>query len=510
MSEEMIKFEKAAFLVKNWGQSLLENGKTLEEILTIEGVSLWSVISPYLAVNRLTEVENEYPGYKFNIKNRKITAYIRRKILNYRIRKAYKQNKINNKVNGFIFLGFSEYISREILDPVAYHIKKLNTNEAVIVRDNFKSHNINKKIDLSIWSFWSNDNFTELKKIKNSLEIATREIKKSVVFKSLIENSGTNSISIKKLFNWILNIYLPNLLIYIIIARAIMIKCKPGLIVSPDVHDPRSRIFTMVGKIFNIKTLEIQFSFYNSLNVEWKFFIADRLAVTGLQNQAVMIEHGIDSDKLTITGSPRYDRIDLFTNDCITKFRKNMGIEKSQHVLLFASQPCVPGAFTSKLKRNEMLKGIVSAATNCKNITLVIKPHPLENIKELQGLINKNSKIVYITKDTDIRNLIQICDVFLTYTSNTTFDAIILNKPTINVSYPNANIDTTFDKSGATLVAKCDEELAKIFEMIDKNKITEVFQPCAKYREDFIEKWFFQIDGKSTERIAAICMKMIK
>ena len=71
---------------------------------------------------------------------------------------------------------------------------------------------------------------------------------------------------------------------------------------------------------------------------------------------------------------------------------------------------------------------------------------------------------------------------------------MILNKPTINVSYPNANIDTTFDKSGATLVAKCDEELAKIFEMIDKNKITEVFQPCAKYREDFIEKWFFQIE----------------
>ena len=35
---------------------------------------------------------------------------------------------------------------------------------------------------------------------------------------------------------------------------------------------------------------------------------------------------GIDSGKLTITGSPRYDRIDLLTNDCITKFRKNMGI----------------------------------------------------------------------------------------------------------------------------------------------------------------------------------------
>ncbi len=63
MSEELIKFEKAAYLVKNWGQSLLENGKTLEEILTIEGVSMWSAISPYLAVNRLTEVENEYLGY---------------------------------------------------------------------------------------------------------------------------------------------------------------------------------------------------------------------------------------------------------------------------------------------------------------------------------------------------------------------------------------------------------------------------------------------------------------
>jgi hypothetical protein len=314
MSDIRDSFERAADLVRLWGGSSLPDGKTVEELLTIEGISLWSVISPMLAFGHVSQILSK-PSRQSNFNN----------FCRARIREAKRlafdaavSIAANKKGCGcwpiqptFLFLGFSHYIYRETLQPVADRLANRSDCSVTVLDDTFPPRSSktdqDRLIFQSLWQHWDDDVSRTERTMRNALKAAIKHVAAQAGLPEIIASSGPAWLEVEQVFEWLFNAYLPRLLPQAAIALHIMNRHRPALLISPDVNDPRTRIFSLAGRLAGVRTLEIQFGFYGENDIEWRFFIADRLAVTGESNMEVMAGHGITREIMSVTGSPRYD-----------------------------------------------------------------------------------------------------------------------------------------------------------------------------------------------------------
>ena len=242
--------------------------------------------------------------------------------------------------------------------------------------------------------------------------------------------------------------------------------------------------------------------------IEWRFFIADHLAVIGDESRKVMLAHGVPSERMTITGSPRYDDFFNKPEEMDFQIKEKLKIPKDKTMVLFASQPYYYGTFNSFEARKEMIDALFQIVTNMNDLCLVVKPHPGDNTKQLKQYAKGKKNILFVDKRQDIRNIIKVCDAFVTFHSSTVFDALVMNKPVINLSFPGSYFFTIFDRSGATLVARNMDDIKRFLDLIGNGKIIELMNNLAGHRENFLKQWFYQLDGCATERIEAIALKM--
>ena len=107
------------------------------------------------------------------------------------------------------------------------------------------------------------------------------ELKKILNSKQFYFNVECSDSIIDHAFRWLLHFDFPLLVNQIILAKAIIKKQKPLLLVSSDVADIRARVFTLVAKQENISTLELQYGSCENNSLEWKFLLANHIAVWG-------------------------------------------------------------------------------------------------------------------------------------------------------------------------------------------------------------------------------------
>jgi CDP-glycerol glycerophosphotransferase (TagB/SpsB family) len=186
----------------------------------------------------------------------------------------------------------------------------------------------------------------------------------------------------------------------------------------------------------------------------------------------------------------------------------NLGISQGTKTLLFASQPYVHGVFVSPDIRCQMLRDLFRAASCVTGVTLIVKPHPLEDVKELSRMARNDANIVICDKRLDIRNLIIEADAYATFLSTTTFDALVMDKPTINVLYPESFYANLFEHSGATIIARTAEDLERLFGLINSGRISELHDSLSQVRDRFLADWYYRLDGCASARIEEIAMRM--
>ena len=519
MTELTESFHKSAALVKLWGRAKLQDGKTLEDILTIEGISMWSVVSPILAMSYIPDLVSKPSIHKsplakikrFAINEAKKT---KRHLFDCKAKMASNTVGCDSwpKDSTFLCLGFTHYISRETLYPVANKLSIRPESSVVVIDDLFSAENLLiehfEVIRQSVWQHWYPAINYDISKMRKALKSATTQLYEPSGLKKIVEASGFHWCDVKHLFDWLLQAYMPRLLVYVAIAKHIVSCHRPALIISPDVNNPLTRIFCLAGKLNRIKTLEVQFSFYGANDVEWYFFVADHLAVTGNENFKLMLDRGISPEKMTVTGSARYDSLLSWPIEHVMNIRKQLGISVEKKLVLFASQPYYFGAFCNPAIRHKMINGLFDAVSNVSGIKLVVKPHPGDDPNELMSIAKGYNNIIFTARSLDIRDLIKASDVFVTFYSSTTFDALAMNKPTINLAYPKANPSNPIENSGATLVAKNDEEVSRFINSISSGKIDELFDGLSNARDVFLYNWFYQLDGRAAERIESIALNM--
>ena len=510
--------EYSANLVNSLGMSKLSNGKTLAKTLTLNRIPFWDIFAVELAriyiPSELTkEVENSHISTK--IKNTLI-----KKRYGFRdfINKHYsRKDRLSSPLDSFLCLDFSDHMSRDVLNPVVSHLTEQMGNKVVSIRDrpwgnSLTCSNPNSSYK-TIWDYWNVEVAKEVSSLKRELSDIINYLKTSDDLKTIVRtNESSLWPKLENVFNRFFDAELPNLISIGVLAKHIIEKHTPKLVISADVADPRSRAFILLCKQIGIPCIEIQFGLAGAEATEWQFFSANKVAVWGLDAKKTMINHGIKKEDIIITGSPRHDNLINVDKDEGNVIRKKLKIPESSYIVLLASayQTQEYDSFSDPQLLYDMKRSIFEAADKSTNIVLVVKPHPTENVKETKSIAGKNKNIKFVSQKSDIRELIRTCDAFISFGSTATVDALIARKLVVCPIFPGWIWSNLFKDSGVTLLPTNSKEIFKIFQLVANNKHEDIIAKLETKRLIFLSDWIHIADGMSTHRISEIAISMSK
>ncbi len=317
------------------------------------------------------------------------------------------------------------------------------------------------------------------------------------------------------LFRSLFLVRITELVAQAVIARHILEAHRPALIVSVDVSDSRSRLYELLGREFGIPSLEVQFGFAGTNGVEWQFFVADKLAVRSNKWYEALLEHGVPPEKMIITGSPTYDDYVSEGSKSVTQVRERLGIPKEHKIAVFAS-------FWDHTSNEEWTKGdrlkkakqmVFEASSRVCGLTLIVKPHPCENVDETKQMARGFHDIIFVVPQEDIGYLAKACDVFVSFGSTTIQSALIARKPVIYPFFHDLlwwdEDDDMFLKSGAVFkVYSIEEFVNRLREVVD-GSIMQMLDKLEPARQQFLDDWVYKIDGQASARIANLAMQMV-
>lgn len=507
-------FQKSADLVKAWGKAALPGGETVEAALTIEGIPFWDVVSPMFAIGHVSQAVSRTPRLP------KHKEYFRKIARNaYRLAMDGRVHLFAGARDGdrwpvrppFLFLGFSHYMYRETLQPVADKLAARPDHPVVVIDDLFpyrEKSTARAGMRRSLWRSWNSEVARTAKEMRRELRSAMAKLASPSVLPEVLESGGMAWPDLRDSFHWLFNSCLPLLVNQAAVARHIMERHRPALLLSTDVNDPRNRVFCHAGKSAGVKTLEVQFALYDEQSIEWRFFISDHLAATGENNSKIVMDHGVPGEKITVTGSPRYDGALEWPEDFARGIRRGLGVPENRKMVLFASHPYVYGFFGGPEIRREMIRALLKAIRYREELFLVVKPHPTEDPAELSTLAQGMNNVRFADKKRDIRDLIKAADVFVSFASTSTFHALVMKKPVVSLEFPGGNTCGLFEHCGATLVARSAEHLESIMEYVKNGKISEMAGDLDAARGNFLRQWFYELDGCAAERIEKIALDM--
>lgn len=511
------QLERSAGIVKSWGQSRLPNGNSLTEQLTFDGLSLWDVMAPVMALYYVPVALSGQRSSSLAQRLRPHVSLAKRRVLNLIKRGQYKHGGDANWPQGpaFLFMGFSGYMYRDVLQPVAERLAHSKGQESVVIHD--EQHLRNAPISMhsvrsqSIWEHWNREVENEARALSRLTRAAISELEAMAEFPRLIQAEGESLWpQMQNAFNWLFNFHFPLLVPQVAIARHILKRYQPPLIISADVADPRARLYSLLGRKLHIPSLEIQFGPNGAEGVEWQFLLADRVAAWGETTRQALLEHGVLAQQITITGSPRHDSLVNVVAKEVAKTRARLGIPAGYAMVLCAStyQQKEYNSLSDPELLVSMKRAVFKAAGRVGGVCLVVKPHPLEKVQETKQLIGAGQNILLVDPADDIRELTKACDAFIGFGSTATVDAMIADKLIICPAFPGWVWSGMFVESNAVLVPRSEEEVVDSLRRIVDGSIGKILAELEPTRQSFLQHLAYLVDGHSSERTATMIMEM--
>jgi hypothetical protein len=303
-----------------------------------------------------------------------------------------------------------------------------------------------------------------------------------------------------KAFNVHAGFYLPDT---IAIARHILTVHRPAVIVSIDVADPRTRIYTLLGRALGIPTVQVQAGPVGPETVEWRFLQDDIVAAQGDASRDVFISHGVPPEKILVTGSPRYDGLVDATDREIGALRERFAIPQGNRIVVLASCPTyITDISGDKQLLRAMKKAMFTAMATVTGVSLIVKPHPLENVAETRALVSDVSRVSFAESGEDIRALIRACDALFTFGSTVTFDALVLGKPTVCPALPGWSYSDWVIRGGAVMAPRSEQDIVAAMREIVADGGAGMFRRHAAQRSKYLASMVHDGGQGATRRIA--------
>jgi hypothetical protein len=507
----------SASLVERIGQSRLPHGETLATTLTVEGIPFWDVFSAEFAHSHIPRVlASEASSENIIHRMRPYLSRLKHLSHDYVFHRRHTQGcSAWPNGNTVLCLGFTNQMYRDVLQPVVARLAMQEDCHVVVLSD---QHGLDVKTSSAencqyqtVWQHWTEQVGKQGYTLRKSIDRIELHLRSSDAWLSLIPDTDRHlAAKFKYLFHWFFRVYLPLIVPQAVVARHILENHSPALVIASDTADTRTRVYAVLCRFMSIPCLDVQFGLTGDEGIEWRFLAADRVAVWGDTSKEAMLKQKVPEERIIITGSPRHDGlVDYSTSEVMSK-RASLGVPEKSAMIVLAS--------TYHLKTHDkysdpnilraMQQAVFQAADETPQTFLVVKPHPVENVRETRSLLGKSKNVIFVERQSDIRELIKSCDAFISFGSTATIDALIAGKLTICPIFPGWVFSDLFKNSGATLVPKSYEEIVGILRMIADGSHHEIKATLEPARVNFLAQWIHRADGLAAERITRLALQM--
>jgi hypothetical protein len=505
-----------ASLIERLGTTTLPWGQTLSEALTVEDVPFWEIFATELAYRHLTTAVAS--GGPLARAKQGLRPYLLR--LKHWI-KAARRHRTADGCSSWpagktvLCLAFTERMYRDVLEPVVERVITRNAFSAVVLEEaaQFGKRPLSAGVCVyqSTSQHWDVHVQDRLRHLKHALTQVEKQFRTSMALAGLQVglDPGLSS-ALGQLFHLLFKGYIPLMAPQVVLARHILEKHRPSIVLSPDTADSRTRVYALLCERMGIPCLDVQFGLTGDEAIEWRFFAASRVAVWGDSSKLFLVKHGVAKEKIHVTGSPRHDSLVNPPAAVFDSFRVTFGQTGMRKIVVLASTytDSAHGDYTDPVILRDMKLALFRAADCSPGLLLIVKPHPHENVEETRALCGNCQNVVFAEKKSDIRSVIAVCDAFVSFGSTATIDALIADKLAVCPIFPGWPFSDVFRDSGAVLVPRSAKELLELFKKLETGNLLKEKAALGCARSAYLQEISHQPDGLASARIEKLVLEM--
>ena len=266
----------------------------------------------------------------------------------------------------------------------------------------------------------------------------------------------------------------------------------------------------IAGKKRNIPTIALQHGnifqthpYYITKDLSAREYFPDITCLYGESDREVLLNHSVYTpDDLVVTGSPRYDIIyhadRIYSRD---KFCMDYNIPLNHQIILWTTQS---HGMTDE-ENTRQLDIVFGCCDNIPGITLVIKQHQGEKKRHYRIIQsycrNHSCNTLMLPKDSDTFEALYVSDLVITYHSTTGREAAAFKKPLVVLDTQDS---VGYSKEGVGVIVSSIQEAEQVISRLLKDD-----RELAVNRDEYIKRYFYAIDGKSTERVVQLIEKVL-
>jgi UDP-N-acetylglucosamine:LPS N-acetylglucosamine transferase len=237
----------------------------------------------------------------------------------------------------------------------------------------------------------------------------------------------------------------------------------------------------------------------------------EAVVVAGSWEKEVLINRGVKSDTIFVTGNPRMTEILQECNkETENKLRNQLGIGLDEKViLLHTSAQIEHGRWNVSMRKefvNKVIDSLIPLMSN--KVRLVIRIHPVESLSEYQGIIKDRTENIVLYKGLSFIDSLGMSDIILFNAySMMVLEATALNKLSIILNVFNEIENLPYGEMG---LAKC------VYKYEDIEPIVNAMLNDTKIKDEYLKviRQFYRdnkefMDGKATERISNLIEELI-
>ena len=277
---------------------------------------------------------------------------------------------------------------------------------------------------------------------------------------------------------------------------------KPNILLVLSEGIMPTKVAVTVAKQSGIPTLLLLQLGMLGKNYECPTFLADKISVPGDFIKDLVINCGVDEERIVVTGRPTYDALiraeEKFDK---TGICRRLGLDPSKKILVY----CTENLPLTETQR--MAYAICNAVKDFLDVQSIIKVHPSELSLSVYDTVLKQVGIrALVTKEANIYEVLYVCDLMMTGYSTTALDAMILDKPVITLNLTGLKDPIPFAESGAAIGVYNEKDLIRAI----KNGLYDdsTKERLRRDREKFVYEQTYLRDGKATERIVNLTEEM--
>lgn len=282
---------------------------------------------------------------------------------------------------------------------------------------------------------------------------------------------------------------------------------QPAVVVLTDERPPFQRAFILACRARGVPSVGIQDTLFPDLPYGHPI-ATDWIAVDGEMTRANLVKRGTPAEKIVVTGQPQFDCFSqLQTRFDRKDIATRLSFDPAYPIVLLISQ--YAGIYLRAEDKRRALQAIYSAMATMPDLQLVVKLHPDDPDGSVEREMASAAGLgaCRILRSGETQELILASDLVIVFFSTVGHEAILMDRPVIQIpTGAGEGPAICFTEDGGALEGSPLEGLPALIKAALYGSATQ--ERLRKGREAYIRRHGLVLDGRSTERVAELVMRV--